>query len=42
LARDRVLQGLLAELKAEFEPDQLQAAEAALLAIWRGLPPSTR
>jgi hypothetical protein len=42
VARDRVLQGLLAELKAELEPHQLQAAEAALLELWRRAAPTSR
>ncbi len=40
VARDRVLQSLLGELKDELAPSKRQAAEKALVAIWRALPTS--
>jgi hypothetical protein len=40
VVRDRVMQGLLAELKAELDLSDHLAAEVALLAIWRALPAS--
>jgi hypothetical protein len=42
VARDRVLQTLLGEIRAELEPHQLQAAEAALVELWRRAAPTSR
>jgi hypothetical protein len=40
VARDRVLQSLLGELKDELALGEHQEAEEALLAVWRALPVS--